>query len=109
MLGPDVKPQRRLRLIAVDGQLTGPPPPPPSTSITSIDAALAVMRLCVAIIESGPTDLVRGFNADELAAQFSATDNMIDAFHALDRLLTASRKRSKTQQPTRKPTRERTP
>ena len=67
------------------------------------------MRLCVAIIESGPTDLVRGFNADELAAQFSATDNMIDAFHALDRLLTASRKRSKTQQPTRKPTRERTP
>jgi hypothetical protein len=83
-----VKLQRRLRLIAADGNLIGPPPPPPAPRITTIGQALAVMRLSAAIITSEPADLCRGYSTVETAEQYAAVDRMVDAFRVLDRLLT---------------------
>jgi hypothetical protein len=82
-----MKLQRRLRLVAVDGNLIGPPPPPP-TQVTTIVQALAVMRLSAAIITSEPADLCRGYSTVETAEQYAAVDRMVDAFRVLDRLLT---------------------
>lgn len=98
-----MKLQRRLRLIAVDGKLIGPPPPPPPPKITNIGQALAVMRLSAAIITSEPADLFRGYSAAETTEQYAATDRMVEAFRVLDRLL--SRSKTEHPHPTRKPTR----
>lgn len=85
-----MKPQRRLRLVAVDGKRTGTlPPPPPPKKITNIAQALAVMRLSAAIITSEPADLCRGYSAPETAEQYAAVDRMVEAFRVLDRLLTS--------------------
>lgn len=81
--------QRRLRLIAVDGKLTGSPPPAPPSQITSLEQALAVMRLSAAIIASDPDDLFRGYSAAETAEQYAAVDRLVEAFGVLDRLLTS--------------------
>jgi hypothetical protein len=83
-----MKLQRRLRLIAADGNLIGPPPPPPAPRITTIGQALAVMRLSAAIITSEPADLCRGYSTAETAEQYAAVDRLVDAFRVLDRLLT---------------------
>jgi hypothetical protein len=76
--------RRHLRVIAVDGNLVGPPPP---KQVGSIAAALAVMRLSAGILAREPGDTRRGYNPDELAAQYAATDRMVEAFRVLDRLL----------------------
>jgi len=101
-----MKPQRRLRLIAANGNLVGPPPPPPPRPIANLDEALTVGRLAAAIISAEPDDLYRGYTPDEIAAQYAATDRLVQAFRYLDHTVTGA-KRSKNEHPhERKPTRE---
>ena len=72
-----------LRLIALDGKLIGPPPPKQASGVAE---ALAVMRLSAAILAREPDD-EHGYSREELAAQYAATDRMVQAFRVLDRLL----------------------
>ena len=58
------------------------------TMITTVKAAMAVMRDAVATLEAQPADLDAGYTEDEVAAQYAATDRIVEAFHLLDRLLT---------------------
>ncbi|HME74086.1 MAG TPA: hypothetical protein VKI00_00035 [Mycobacterium sp.] len=62
--------------------------PVAAAPLTTVKAAMAVMRDAVATLEAQPADLDAGYTEDEVAAQYAATDRIVEAFHLLDRLLT---------------------
>lgn len=51
--------------------------------MSALDKALATGLQAVAILEAPPADPVGGYDSDEIAAHYAATDRLIAAFRQL--------------------------
>lgn len=62
----------------------------PLTTRTRLDAAFAIGRQAVAVLEALPLDPEHGYSDDEVAAQYAATDRLAAAFLEVTELLEGS-------------------